>query len=168
MVLAHPTGHAPLRDRYLKPQRLSACLPACLPTRPTTSPSCGNGYAASASASASPARASSPANGCAGLPLPKTSFAEVGAGARDARVLEHGRTNTWANFLRSRAALPACDFRETITLSGARLHVCAVIEHVGRRTRVLGTTAHPTASWVTHIAKNLVMASRTTAAGPGS
>ena len=32
-----------------------------------------------------------------------------------------------------------------------------VIEHVNRRIRVLGATAHPTASWVTRAAKNLVM-----------
>ena len=37
---------------------------------------------------------------------------------------------TWAGFLRSQAeALLACDFFETVTLSGARLHVLAVIEH---------------------------------------
>ena len=37
---------------------------------------------------------------------------------------------TWAGFLRSPAeALLACDFFETVTLSGARLHVLAVIEH---------------------------------------
>ncbi|MFB8183290.1 integrase core domain-containing protein [Streptomyces sp. NPDC055966] len=64
----------------------------------------------------------------------------------------------WANFLRSQAdALLACDFFETITLSGARLHVLAVIEHTNRRIRILGATEHPTASWVTQAAKNLVM-----------
>ncbi|MEU8911599.1 integrase core domain-containing protein [Streptomyces mirabilis] len=67
-------------------------------------------------------------------------------------------TSTWADFLRSQAdALLACDFLETITLSGARLYVFAVIEHASRRIRVLGATAHPTASWVTQAAKNLVM-----------
>jgi putative transposase len=67
-------------------------------------------------------------------------------------------TTTWAAFLRSQAdALLACDFFETITLSGARLYVFAVIEHATRRIRVLGATAHPTASWVTQAAKNLVM-----------
>ena len=53
---------------------------------------------------------------------------------------------TWAAFLRSQAeALLACDFFETVTLSGARLYVFAVIEHATRRIRVLGATAHPTA-----------------------
>jgi hypothetical protein len=35
--------------------------------------------------------------------------------------------------------------------------VFAVIEHPNRRIPVLGATAHPTAAWVTHTARNLVM-----------
>jgi putative transposase len=67
-------------------------------------------------------------------------------------------SGTWADFLRSQAnALLACDFFETVTLSGARLYVFAVIEHASRRIRILGATAHPTAAWVTQAAKNLVM-----------
>jgi transposase InsO family protein len=70
---------------------------------------------------------------------------------------ERGST-TWADFLRSQAdALLACDFFETVTLSGARLYAFAVIEHATRRIRVLGATAHPTATWVTQAARNLVM-----------
>jgi putative transposase len=65
---------------------------------------------------------------------------------------------TWADFLRSQAeALLACDFFETVTLSGAWMHVLAVIEHASRRIRILGATAHPTAPWVAQAAKNLVM-----------
>ncbi|WP_405587866.1 integrase core domain-containing protein [Streptomyces sp. NBC_01190] len=67
-------------------------------------------------------------------------------------------SSTWADFLHSQAdALLACDFLETVTLSGARLHVFAVIEHASRRIRILGATAHPTAPWVTQAARNLVM-----------
>ena len=66
--------------------------------------------------------------------------------------------STWAEFLRSPAhALLACDFFKTVTLSGARMYVFAVIEHAHRRIRVLGATAHPTAAWVIQAAKNLVM-----------
>ena len=67
-------------------------------------------------------------------------------------------TATWASFLRSQAgALLACDFFETVTLSGTRLYVLAVIEHASRRIRILGATPHPAASWVAQAAKNLVM-----------
>jgi putative transposase len=70
-----------------------------------------------------------------------------------------GRTSTtWASFLRSQAgALLACDFFETVTMTGAHLFVLAVIEHATRRIRVLGATPHPTAAWVAQAARNLVM-----------
>lgn len=67
-------------------------------------------------------------------------------------------SSTWADFLRSQAdAFLACDFFETVPLSGARLYVFAFIEHTGRRIRILGVTAHPTASGVVQAARNLVM-----------
>ena len=67
-------------------------------------------------------------------------------------------STTWASFVRSPAgALLACDFFETITLTGARLYVLAVIEHASLRIRVLGATPHPSASWVAQAARNLVM-----------
>jgi putative transposase len=67
-------------------------------------------------------------------------------------------SSTWAGFLRSQAeALLACDFFETVTLSGAQVYVLAVIEHGSRRVRILGATTHPTASWVAQAAKNLVV-----------
>ncbi|MFF3906512.1 integrase core domain-containing protein [Streptomyces sp. NPDC001848] len=65
---------------------------------------------------------------------------------------------TWADFLRSQAdALPACDFIETVTVTGRRQYILAVIEHATRRIRILGTTSHPTAQWVSQAARNLVM-----------
>jgi putative transposase len=64
---------------------------------------------------------------------------------------------TWTQFLRSQAqALLAADFIETVTLTGARMYILAVIEHTSRRVRILGATAHPTARWVTQAAR-LVM-----------
>jgi len=67
-------------------------------------------------------------------------------------------STTWADFLRSQAdALLACDFFETVTLTGARLYMLAVIEHAGRRIRILGATPHPTAPWAARAARNLVM-----------
>ncbi|WP_327579116.1 MULTISPECIES: hypothetical protein [unclassified Streptomyces] len=49
------------------------------------------------------------------------------------------------------------DFIETITLTGQRQYILAAIEHTTRRIQILGTTAHPTADWVTQTIKNLVM-----------
>ncbi|SMD27473.1 integrase core domain-containing protein [Kibdelosporangium aridum] len=67
-------------------------------------------------------------------------------------------SSTWAQFLRSQAdALLACDFLETITLTGTRMYALTVIEHAHRRIHILGATPHPTAAWVTQAARNLVM-----------
>ena len=54
--------------------------------------------------------------------------------------------STWADFLRSPAdALLACDFLETVTLTGAQLSVLAVIEHANRpaRTRFSASATLP-------------------------
>ena len=65
---------------------------------------------------------------------------------------------TWADVLRSQAnALVAADFIETVTLTGVRVYILAVIEHASRRIRTLGATAHPTTAWVTQAARNLAM-----------
>lgn len=70
-------------------------------------------------------------------------------------------TTTWSTFRSQADALLACDFFETITLSGTRLYVLTVIEHASRRIRVLGATAHPTTSWVTQAARNSPWTSKT-------
>jgi hypothetical protein len=58
-------------------------------------------------------------------------------------------SSTWADLPRSQAdALLACDYLETVTVSGTRMSVLAVIEHATRRIRIVGATAHPTASSV--------------------
>jgi putative transposase len=67
-------------------------------------------------------------------------------------------SSTWTQFLRSQAeVLLACDFLETVTLTGARMYVLAVIEHAHRRIRILGATPHPTAEWMIQAARNLIM-----------
>ena len=54
-----------------------------------------------------------------------------------------GASQTWSAFLRSQAeAILAADFFETATLSGKRMYVLTVIEHVTRHVRILGATAH--------------------------
>jgi putative transposase len=74
------------------------------------------------------------------------------------RSADERSASTWTDFLRSQAgALLACDFLETVTLTGARMYVLAVIDHASRRIRILGATAHPTAAWVIQAARNLVM-----------
>jgi len=65
---------------------------------------------------------------------------------------------TWAQFLHSQAqAIIATDFFTVDLLDGTSAYVLAVIEHVTRRIRILGVTAHPNDAWVTQIARNLMM-----------
>jgi len=60
--------------------------------------------------------------------------------------------------LRSQAeAILAMDFVETVTLTGRRQYVLAVIHHASRRVWIVGTTAHPTHAWVTQAIRNLLM-----------
>jgi transposase len=77
-------------------------------------------------------------------------------------------SNTWADFLRSQAdALFACDFLETVTLTGAGMYVFAVIEHASRR---IGSWApphtRPHPRWC-RLRRTSSWTSRTPAPGPG-
>jgi transposase InsO family protein len=65
---------------------------------------------------------------------------------------------TWAQFLHGQAeAILATDFFAVDLLDGTSAFVLAVIEHATRRIRILGVTAHPDSTWVTQMARNLVM-----------
>jgi len=64
----------------------------------------------------------------------------------------------WSPFLRSQAeAILACDFFAADLLDGTRAYVLAVIEHAGRRIRILGVTLHPAGEWTARQARNLIM-----------
>ncbi|HUR02867.1 MAG TPA: hypothetical protein VM347_10030 [Nonomuraea sp.] len=70
-------------------------------------------------------------------------------------------TVTWKDFLRSQAeAILAMHFIETVTLSGQRQYILAVIHHASRRVHILGATGHPTHAWVTQAIRNLLMTLR--------
>jgi hypothetical protein len=63
-----------------------------------------------------------------------------------------------ASFLRCQAeAILAMDFIETVTLTGQRQYILAVIHHISGRVRILGTTAHATYAWVTQAISSLLM-----------
>ena len=54
-------------------------------------------------------------------------------------------------------AILALDLFTVDLLDGTKAYVLAAIEHATRRIRILGATAHPTASWVAQVARNLAM-----------
>jgi hypothetical protein len=65
---------------------------------------------------------------------------------------------TWAQLLHGQAqAILATDFFTVDLLDGTSAYVLALIEHATRRIRILGVTAHSDNTWVTQMARNLMM-----------
>src|SRR5947209_2570699 len=65
---------------------------------------------------------------------------------------------TWRQFLTAQAnAVLAVDFLHVDTVLLRRIYALIAVEHGARRAHLIGVTAHPTGTWTTQAARNLLM-----------